>query len=134
MGRLPQPVARSTPLLDGQNNEGEEYAECRRGNGEEVDRDDVLDVDIEKRPPRWTRRLAWVNPVLVDGGFGDNMTEYREFGLNAWYPVCLENIIHVSSTAKSLTQNEYPMGTRKTRSTTVLKSLNGFRVVRSVFS
>jgi len=68
------------------NDEGEKYSKCCGGDGKEVDRDDVLDVVVEERPPRLRGRLAWVNSVLVDGGLGDNMAQQREFGLNAWCP------------------------------------------------
>jgi hypothetical protein len=74
-------------FLDGQeHHKREEYAKRRRRHSEEVDRDDVLDMVVEKHPPRLRRRLAWANSVLVDGGLGDNMAQQREFGLDPRRP------------------------------------------------
>ena len=51
----------NSPPMVGEHHEDEEHAEANGGNGEEIDRDEVLDVVGQERSPRlgrWSRPLG----------------------------------------------------------------------------
>ena len=54
-----------------QDDQHRENPESRRRDCEEIKRDDVLGMIIEKRPPGLRRRSRVPNHVLGDGGLGD---------------------------------------------------------------
>jgi len=62
--------------------EGEKDAECRRGDGKEVNRDDISNMVVQEGTPRWKWRLARTDSVLVHGRLGDDVAEKRELGLD----------------------------------------------------
>lgn len=63
--------------------EGEEYTECSRRNGEEVDGNDIDKVIVEECSAgvRWW--LAILDTVFAYSRFAHNVTQQCEFGLNA---------------------------------------------------
>jgi len=67
-----------------QDDEGEKYAKCRRGDGKEVDRDDISNMVVKEGSPRRRGRFARVDSVLVHGRCGDDVAEERKLGLDAW--------------------------------------------------
>ena len=64
------------------NDEGKQYAESGCRNGEEIDRDNVTEMILEKRPPGLRRRLSSSDPILSHRSFGHNVPQQGEFGLN----------------------------------------------------
>jgi len=76
---------RDIPPVVTQDDEGEEYAKRRGGDGEEVDRDDISNMVIQEGSPGWRRRFATTDSVLVHGRLGNVVAEQDEFRVNAWY-------------------------------------------------
>jgi len=63
--------------------EREQNTECGRGNGEEVDGDDIANMVVQERPPRRRWRLARTDSVPVNRRLGDDVAQERELGLDA---------------------------------------------------
>ena len=51
--------------------------------GEEIDRDEVLEVIVEKRPPSLRRGMTLANHVLCDRRLGDLDTQHLQLAVNA---------------------------------------------------
>ncbi len=68
-------------MLD--NKEHVEDSKGHRGHGEEIDRSDVPDVFLEKRPPGLRRRLAATNHVLGHRRLGDVDAQHLQLAVNS---------------------------------------------------
>jgi len=70
------------PPIMPQHNENKQDAKRSRWYGQEIDRNNVSQVIIQKRPPGLRWRFVRPDFVRVDGRLGHNVTEERQFGLN----------------------------------------------------
>ena len=67
-----------------QDDESEQDAKRRRGDGKVVDRDDISNMVVQEGSPCRRGRFAKTDSVLVYRRLGDDVAEKREFGLDAW--------------------------------------------------
>ncbi|OGA01050.1 MAG: hypothetical protein A3I00_03570 [Betaproteobacteria bacterium RIFCSPLOWO2_02_FULL_64_12] len=66
-----------------QHDEDAEDAQLSRGNGEEVDRDEVVDVVGQERPPGLRRGRTSLGDEPRDGALGHVEAELQHFGMNS---------------------------------------------------
>jgi hypothetical protein len=64
--------------------ENEEHAQSCGGDREEVERDEVLDMIGEERPPSLGGRGAPLQEQPRDSSFGHLDAQLEEFGMNSW--------------------------------------------------
>jgi hypothetical protein len=67
-----------------EHDENEEYTQACRGNREEIEGDEILDMVGEKGPPRLGWRYAPLRHQPGHGALTEVEAELEEFGMDAW--------------------------------------------------
>jgi len=82
-GMLRHVEMHNTPAMMRQHHEDEQHPKADRGHGEEVDRDQILDVVIQESPPSLSRGLPALGHQAGYRALGNLDSQFEQFALNA---------------------------------------------------